>query len=162
VLTAERLRELLAYDPETGAFTWLVSLSRNVPAGRRAGSVRRDGYAQVCIGGVRYMAHTLAWFYVHGEWRVGGLDHVNGDRADNRLANLRRSSPAQNSANSRCHADNVSGFKGVSWHKPTSRWNARIRTGGVNRSLGYFDTPEEAHAAYAKAALEHHGEFARP
>jgi heme-degrading monooxygenase HmoA len=163
-LTAERLRELLAYDPAAGVFTWRVDVRGGawVKAGHVAGTIHsRDGYRQISICKVQHKAHRLAWLYVTGAWPSEQIDHVNGDRSDNRIANLREASAAGNARNARRRIDNVSGFKGAYEYRP-GKWRAYINKDGRRINLGTFATPEEAHAAYVAAAQEHHGEFARP
>ena len=156
-LTAARLRQVLSYSPETGLFHWLKSEKR-VKAGDLAGSYTQ-GYFNVQVDGVLYRAHRLAWLYVHGDWPTKGIDHVNGDGKDNRLANLREADQAQNSANSRRGINCKSGFKGVTAYR--SRWVATIGKFGKKKHIGVFDTPEAAHAAYVTEAGKLHGEFAR-
>lgn len=91
-LTADRLREVLAYDAQTGAFTWRVTQSNRAKAGNTAGSLhRQDGYVYIRVDGVLHKAHRLAWLHVHGAWPTAGVDHVNGDRGQNGIANLRES-----------------------------------------------------------------------
>jgi hypothetical protein len=163
-ITAERLRQLLHYDPERGVFTWLsrpAERSWNTRfAGTRAGTINGLGYVVIGILGRRYKAHRLAWLYVHGEWPGRELDHINCDKSDNRIANLRPATRSQNIANSRARSDSTSGLKGVRWHESSRRWLARLTAGG-KRHIGLFDTPEAAHAAYIAAAEKHFGEFAR-
>lgn len=159
---AERLRSLLDYDPETGKFTWRVRTSNRVDVGRGAGCREaRDGYIYIRLDDTLYKAHRLAWLYVHGEWPIGALDHINGIPGDNRIVNLRAASPSQNSCNQRRQSNNSSGFKGVSWYKRDGKWKAHITYRGKGFHLGYFDTAEEAYAAYCAKAKELHGEFAR-
>jgi hypothetical protein len=161
MITAERLRELLAYDPETGVFTWLVARSNHIKVGDIAGWLNgEEGYTRIKVDGHPYMAHRLAWLHVTGSWPVTQIDHVNCTRDDNRWTNLREATQSQNAANVRIRGKTkASGFKGV--HRHGRRWKAVITKDGRNTSLGYFDAPEEAHAAYVKAAREYHGEFAR-
>jgi hypothetical protein len=162
MLTAERLREVLSYNPETGAFTWLVSTSNRIRVGDVAGSVRPDGYRKICVDGRQYLAHRLAYLYVTGEWPAEYLDHINGNPGDDRWANLRSATGTQNSANKRKQRNNTSGFKGVLRHAARKKqWQARIGINGHGKCLGYFDTPENAHAAYVAAAVKRFGEFAR-
>lgn len=89
------------------------------------------------------------------------IDHINGDGLDNRRCNLRLATKAENQRNRRVPSTNTSGYKGVTWSRNAGRWHARIRAGDRNVHLGYFDTPEEAHAAYCAVAVKYHGEFAR-
>jgi hypothetical protein len=94
-LTAERLREILGYDPETGLFTRLVRTGR-IRAGEVAGTAHSRGYRSIVIDGRVYLSHRLAWLYVHGEWPPEQIDHINRNRADNRLVNLRAAKQSQN------------------------------------------------------------------
>jgi hypothetical protein len=160
-MTSERLRELLHYDPATGVFTRLVKTNRNVRVGDVAGWVNRRGYRYISVDGRLYFAHRLAWLYVTGEWPADQIDHINGIPGDNRWANLRLATGSQNQANARKRADNTSGYKGICWHGPKRKWQARIWVNSRNKSLGYFDSPADAHAAYVVAAQHHFGSFAR-
>lgn len=161
MITVERLREVLRYAPGAGEFRWRVSPSRGVMAGAVAGTTCWRGYRHIKISGRLYLAHRLAWLWAHGEWPDGDIDHIDGDRANNRLSNLRIATRSQNLANTRRHRDNASGFKGVTWVPRVQKWMAQIRVGGRTKYLGYFATPEEAHAAYLEAARQAFGEFAR-
>jgi hypothetical protein len=160
VITAEHLRELLHYDPETGVFTWIMR-----GPGRRlcgtVGSVNPLGYQRIAINRRYYQAHRLAWLYVHGEWPVGDIDHINGDPGDNRIANLRPATRSQNLANSKRRKNNTSGYKGVSWNKQARKWHARIGVDGQYKHLGLFTDPAEAHEAWLAAAKKTSREFAR-
>lgn len=153
-LTAERLHEVLCYYPRTGAFRWRVSRGP-VAAGSLAGTTNHAGYIVISIDGHRYMAHRLAWFYVYGEWPADEIDHRYGVRNDNRLTKLRPATHAQNGQNRhKAYANNRSGFMGVS--KLGGRWRATIKVDDKQKSLGYFGTAEEAHAAYLSAKALHH------
>lgn len=163
-ISAERIRELLEYDPKTGEFTWRVTRNNRVKIGQRAGCKNGCGYITIHSDGVRYKAHRLAWLHVYGEWPEGDLDHQNMDRSDNRIDNLRPATNSQNQANSCLRVNNSSGFRGV-WlmrdHKRAKPWVAKIRKDGKRIHLGYFATPEEGHAAFTAAARRLFGEFAR-
>lgn len=150
-LTAERLRELLHYDPDTGLIFWAAS--RKV-----AGTKQSGGYVQVEIRGRRYVAHRLAWLWMTGQWPRDQIDHINGIRADNRWSNLREATHAENMQNQRSsRSDSLHSSKiGVGFHRVSGKWRARIGLNGVQRTIGYFDSEEEAHAAYLKAKAEHH------
>jgi hypothetical protein len=162
MLTHDRLRELVFYDPETGNFTWRVKRSRGVKAGAIAGTRNRShGYVMICLENHRYRAHRLAWFYVHGEWPDGDIDHIDGDRTNNRIGNLRPCCDRLNAGNARRYANNSSGYKGVSWHKGNRAWCAQIRIDGRLKHLGQYDCPKKAHGAYMTAARKVFGEFAR-
>lgn len=161
-LTADYLREVLDYDPETGVFRWKQHLSNRRGAGEIAGCVcKRDGYNLVGINGTVYKANRLAWLYVHGEWPPRYVDHINGMTGDDRIANLRLATPAENLWNRGKQKNNTSGYKGVTYHPGTGKWWARINRHGKTYRLGLHKTPEEAHAAYAEAAERLHGDFAR-
>lgn len=160
MLTVERLRQVLHYDPTTGIFTWLVATARQINAGDIAGSLDGDGYLAIQIDTRRYKAHRLAWLYVYGVWPIHQVDHKNCRRSDNRVANLREATNQQNSANSSLGRNNSSGFKGV-FCRHNNRWEAAIKVNGKYKSLGCFNTPGDAHTAYEIAAQHHFGEFAR-
>lgn len=160
MLTAERARELFDYDPDTGDLTWKVSLSSRAPIGRVVNTRHGDGYYCVCIDRKMYLAHRIIWLIVYGKWPDKLIDHVNGNKCDNRLCNLRKATHSENGWNSGIRTNNTSGFKGVCKHHKCGKWLARIRIGnGVRKHLGLFDTPEAANAAYRRAAEEHHGAF---
>jgi hypothetical protein len=158
---AERVRQLLDYDPSTGMFRWRVKPSKRIGIGAVAGSLSSDGHRRIEINRVRYQAHHLAWLLTYGEWPTSVIDHANGDPDDNRIGNLRAATNAQNMQNCRRFSTNSSGFKGVTFCHQTRRWRAHIVVDGRYLHLGWFSSPEEAHAAYVAAAIEHFGEFAR-
>ena len=160
MLTAERLREVLGYDPLTGVFTWREGRrNQYARAGSVAGTLTWKGYVHIGIDRRYYGAHQLAWLYTHGEWARPCVDHRNGDRADNRIDNLRRATNSQNGANVGPYKTNTSGFRGVS--PANGRWVASISKDGHQTHIGTFGTPEEAHRAYVAKAMELFGEFAR-
>lgn len=161
MLTANRLRELLDYEPETGVLTWRV-LRSNIHKGSIAGFAHRAiGYRVIRIDGQKYLAHRLAWLHVTGRWPEGDIDHSNRDGFDNRFANLREASRSQNAGNQKRRVTNRSGFKGVARIAGREKWQGKICVRGKQIYLGLFDTPEAAHAAYCAAAEKHFGEFAR-
>lgn len=160
LLTCDDFRRILSYDQETGSITWVARNNRR-KAGERAGRPSVRGCIVITLHKRSYYAHRIAWLMVYGIWPDGIIDHINGDPADNRIANLRIASKAQNSHNRGRQKNNRSGFKGVCWHKRNKTWQASIVTCGKRKHLGRFDSAEEASAAYEAAALELHGEFAR-
>ena len=159
MITAEELREQLDYDPETGVFTRRVTMSNRIKIGDVAGSLSDEGYLKFRVNNKRYFAHRLAWLYVHGVWPCAQIDHINGDRDDNRIANLREATCVENSRNSKKRRGGRCRLKGVYIQK--HRFGAQIRVQGKNIYLGYYDTEEEAHAAYVAAAEKEFGAFAR-
>lgn len=154
MITQERLKQVLLYDPETGIFTWLKS-HRNIKPGDRAGCLD-DGYIKIKVDREKHRAHKLAWFYVYGEW-PDQLDHRDLDKSNNRIQNLRKANHTQNNANKPIQKNNTSGFRGVTFFKPRGRWRVLIR----GKYVGSYRTKEAAAAAYARAAKEHFGEFSR-
>jgi hypothetical protein len=150
------------FDQDTGEFYWLVSMvKQRIVAGEKASTaLRRDGYRRVSVAKTHFAAHRLAWFLVHSFVPLW-IDHINGDRADNRLCNLRECTPSQNQWNRGPERRNKTGYKGVGLNESGNRFRAYIRFKTKTYALGTFDTPEEAHAAYVSAASSLHGEFAR-
>lgn len=162
-LTLTRVHAALSYDPATGVFAWRYQPGRGH---KRAGSVAghlhaTTGYVTIWLDGASYLAHRLAWFYVHGEWPAVYLDHTNGNQADNCLRNLREATQQQNSANQhRLRPANKSGFRGVSFRRETGKWRAVLKVGRKQRSLGCFSTPQQAKAAHDAAFRQQFGEYA--
>ena len=155
-LSSARLRKLLDYNPETGVFTWLVNRGNNRCAGKIAGTIRKDGHRQIGIDGRYYLTGPLAWLWMTGMWRFWPseqIDHINGKRDDDRIANLRLATGTQNQGNRR--GTNQQGLKGITFQK--GRFVAGIKMNGRNVYLGSFDTAKEAHAAYLAAARKHFG-----
>lgn len=160
MITRERLQELLRYEPDTGKFYWICKRGV-VPSGSEAGWISEYGYVRIAIDKRSYMAHRLAWLYIYGVWPDRDVDHVNGDRCDNRVCNLRLASRAENIRNSRKRTSNRSGLKGVCWKKNRNKWHAQITVDGKGLHLGFFDDKYEAHEAYCRASKLYHGEFSR-
>jgi hypothetical protein len=166
-LTAERLRELLDYNQDSGIFTWKVDRKCGTRsggqsmrlAGKVAGSVNKVlGYVIVGIDRTTYLAHRLAWLHVHGKWPERQIDHIDGDRANNRLANLRDVTARVNAENKR---DSLSSKQtpapiGAFWRKIPKRWAAGIQVHGRYVHLGHFDSAEQAHEAYLLAKRRLH------
>lgn len=159
MLTAERLREVLHYDPATGHWRWLVTFN-TVKVGDRAGWTDR-GYIRIAVDGHSYRSARLAWLYMTGAWPPCQVDHENTVESDDRWDNLRVANESEQQANRKCFRNNVVGVKGVRRVRDTHRFAARIYSSGTSLHLGCFDTIEEAGAAYAAAAQKVHGEFAR-
>jgi hypothetical protein len=157
-LTAERLRELLNYDPDTGLFTHRVS-RRGVTAGKIVGSKHAKGYIVIRVDEKLYLAHRLAVLWMTGVWPKEHVDHRDLNRANNVWDNIREATNAQNMANMGVPKHNTTGFKGVT--RRGEGFVSQICINGRHKYLGQFTTPEDAHAAYVIAANENFGEFAR-
>jgi hypothetical protein len=154
------IASVLEYNAETGVLRWKVSTSRCVRVGQVAGSVLPNGYLYVGIGGRRFLAHRIIWLLTNGEWPAGLIDHINGQKCDNRIANLRVCSHAENTRNSRTPRNNTSGVKGVSWDNAKKAWDVGIRMYGRNIRAGSFKDFEEAKRAIVELRQRLHGEFA--
>lgn len=159
-LTAEKLRELIHYDPETGAFAWRKS-HRGVRPGKCGRISKRSGYRDICIDYTLYRSHRLAFLYMTGKWPTKDIDHKNRIRSDNRWSNLREATSTQNSANVSVKTTNTTGFIGVVWDKARNKWRAQIRIDGRKTNLGRFDQIEDAIKRHDIAAIEAFGEFAQ-
>jgi hypothetical protein len=158
-LTVKKLREMLDYDPENGFFRWKIRWKR-VRIGQLAG-VSGPRYARIMLGQRRFYAHRLAWLYVYGVWPQHEIDHIDGDRLNNRISNLREATSSENKRNTRKRSNNTSGFKGVSFDKSKKLWTAQIATNRKYIHIGRFKTPEAAYEAYCAAAERLHGDFAQ-
>jgi hypothetical protein len=143
MLTQQQLKELLSYDANNGDFVWLVQRGRK-KAGELAGVKDHYGYVVIRIDTKLYKAHRLAWLYTHGEWPINGLDHINRDRADNRIENLRDVSHSANMHNAKVRCGSKSGFAGVRWRPERNRWVASIKLGYRHYNLGSFQSFDEA------------------
>ena len=155
MLEQEKLKSILEYDPETGLFRWKV-----LGWGRKAGwfgGTSGHRYLRVYVPDKQYFAHRLAWFYVYGSMPNGEIDHINGNRHDNRIVNLRIATRSQQLGNSRAQPRNKSGYKGVSWKRNRGKWCVQI----LNRYVGLFSDKVEAARAYDEKAKEVFGDFAR-
>ncbi|WP_424138634.1 HNH endonuclease [Roseomonas chloroacetimidivorans] len=157
----DRLRSRLAYCPTTGVLRWRHTRPGPKSRSDDAGCVKPDGYRYVRFEGGNYLAHRLIWLMMTGDEPGRFIDHINGEPSDNRWANLRLASHAENMRNSRMQRNNTSGFKGVRYDRARQRWIAEIKKDGRTIRLGRFGTAEAAGAARAAAAAELHGEFAR-
>lgn len=155
-ITQEALKSILEYDQNTGVFKWIKRLSKRVHVGDIAGHLVDDGYVLIGIGRSVYRAHILAWLYVHGEYPNSQIDHINQNKQDNRILNLRLVSKKQNMENRGSQKNNTTGFKGVSWHKQRKKFVAWIKHNGKQRYLGIYASAEQAYSAYQKAAAELH------
>ena len=166
--TPELLRQLLRYEPETGRLFWRSceeSKRRNAFANKEAGTISSIGYRKIFVYYKQYAAHRIAWAMHYGAWPKAQLDHINHDRADNRIDNLREVTNAENRFNLSARTDNTSGTQGVFWEKRTSRWRATITKNGKKNHLGSFKSKDEAISAREAAAVAmgfhaNHGHYA--
>jgi hypothetical protein len=171
-LTVLHLYMVLNYFPETGVFQWkertlvLANMLGIDPvslkmwntryADKIAGSINDKGYLVVRIAGHACKLHRAAWMMTHGVWPEHDIDHINGDKSDNRIKNLRAVSRAENMKNKPIYRQNSSGITGVGWHRVTGKWAAKIRVNGKDIHLGVFETVELAEQT-RKAAEIHYG-----
>ena len=156
-LTAEQLRSILHYDPATGIFTWKVRTAHQVKVGDIAGCPGGDGYLRISVQSRRYQAHRLAWLHVYGSWPNDQIDHINRNRSDNRISNLRDVTQKQNHQNKSKPSNNTSGHSGVRWHKKSSKWVAQITHNKKHIHLGSFASLEGAVAARKAGELKYWG-----
>jgi hypothetical protein len=150
-LTHDELHRILNYNKQTGVFTWLVDSGARKCAGLQAGSLSTMNRVYISIKRKKYLAHRLAWFYVHGVWPSAQIDHKDGDPTNNRLSNLREATNAQNQQNLR-NPKGLNPYVGVHYVPRGSKWAARIN----GKHIGYAKTAERAHALYLKAKAELH------
>lgn len=155
-MNEENLLSTFRYEPETGLLYRMKSPKKRFE-GKVVGAKESRGYLQVRFEGRLYMAHRIIWFIVYGHWPQEEIDHINRDRADNRLSNLRLATRQENTWNASLRKDNRFGAKGVS--DRYGRYVAIIRVNGANTNLGYFNTVAEAAEAYKSAAKQLRGEF---
>ena len=143
MLSAAEIQAVVSYDSMTGEFVWNEGQRR---ARKIAGCVDADGYRRISIGGKLHQAHRLAWVLVNGAPPTGQIDHINGLKGDNRIANLRDVSGAENQQN-RHRAQGANRFPWVSWKNKEKRWRAAFRVNGKTVTVGHFSTAESAYAA---------------
>lgn len=153
--TIEHLRGALSYDISTGVFVWKHNARRPDLIGRTAGAKQSAGYWAIAIHNKKQLAHRLAWFYVTGKWPTQHIDHINGDKRDNRFANLREVTRFENLQNMRkATKANKCGYLGVSAHQ--GKWRMQIMANGKRVRMSGFETPEAAHEAYVLAKRKFH------
>lgn len=155
-LTHDKLTDLLAYDPDTGIFTWKSRANKRLFVGSRAGYVGSQGYRYIKILGKKYPEHRLAWFYVHGQLNPKRhIDHINHDRSDNRMANLRLVTAAQNAQNRSKTTHSRTQQTGIYYRKRDKKYVAQLRVGGRKVFQKAFDDADEAAQAYKEQALRY-------
>lgn len=155
-MDAERVRELFNYDPETGIIECKIS-RRKARAGSIAGKLTWHGYLRTEVEGKKYYNHLLAWLFVHGEWPPDEIDHIDRDKTNNRISNLRLATHAQNKRNSPGRRKTLKG----AYRRSNGSWRSQLRYDGALLELGTFKTEQEAHEAYKRTAERLYGEFMR-
>lgn len=149
MIDATTLRSVLDYNPITGVFVWKVRSSARTYPGDVAGCKDKEGYRVIKFQRRVYFAHRLAWLYVYGEWPKAKTDHINGDKADNRIDNLRDVTQSQNMQNQyRAMKNSRTGYLGVCTTEYANKFDAVININGKQVRLGRFDSPEKAHEVY--------------
>lgn len=174
-----QLRQLLRYDPETGKLFWREAGIEFFEDGKRSAISRwrhwnstypgreaftannGNGYKRGAFRRVDLYAHRVVWAIIHGEWPVNEIDHIDLDRTNNKICNLREAIRNENAWNAPHHKDNKSGLKGVVLDKRRGHWSAKIMKFGKLYNLGRFNTAQEAHEAYCRASKTLHEEFSR-
>jgi hypothetical protein len=159
MITQQELKEFLHYDQDTGIFTWIKTSSKSIKIGYIAGYLHKDGYFRIRLHGNKYLAHRLAWLYVHG-YMPDCIDHINNTKNDNRISNLRQATAFENACNRKKASHNTSGIKGVHWCKKDKKWIARINVNNKRIVLGYFNNLEFAELVINEARQKYHGEYA--
>jgi hypothetical protein len=158
-MTAELAQSLWDYNAETGVLRWKVSPRYGVHVGDVTGCPNRDGHLQVRYKGKAYQVHRLIWIITTGNWPIEELDHINGVRDDNRLVNLREATRRQNCRNKTCHR--VGQLRFTTYAKSKGKWMAQPpRINGKQKTLGYYDTMQEASEAAERWVLDNHPELA--
>ena len=162
MISPDELAKYIAYDPETGIFTFVhdCGYRNRIKAGDTMGSVSKRGYITLSIYGVQYRAHRVAWAMMTGSWSKYEIDHKNGEKGDNRWCNLREATRSQNCQNARKYDSNTSGFKGVHRFDKTY-WRATVSHDGKRHHIGLFRCPTAAYVARIAKVKELHGEFMR-
>lgn len=153
------VRELFDYH-EDGYLIWRRNQGYNKTKGRRAGVLEYHGYSRVRVYKKSYAEHRLIWMWHYGTVPSMDLDHIDRNRSNNRIENLRLASRARNNQNSTKRKNTSSRWKGVSWAKHVRKWHAYLNTENGRLQLGYFDKEVDAAAAYDRAAEEHFGDYA--
>jgi len=160
MVTAKCVREFFGYNPITGILFRTKTINSRAQTGTIINTRDKKGYIIVGFANKRYKAHRIIWLLVTGCWPKDHIDHINGDKSDNRWLNLREATNSQNHYNMGPTKLNRSGLKGVGKHAD-GKWRAYIKGNGKLIHLGLFDSPEVAHEAYRVAARKFHGKFAR-
>lgn len=161
-ISQEDVRSHFKYNKETGDLKWR-KITSNAASKNKISCVGSSGYIIVGFKGRRYLAHRLIWLYAHGVMPDGEIDHINRNRQDNRISNLRDATSSENNLNRDILSNNTSGTIGVSWHKASCKWGAKLARNGVVKWLGLFESKDLAIQAREKAVIDFNsGEIPMP
>lgn len=153
-ISQDELKNLLKYDPTTGIFTWIKCANKNIRVGDVAGTDDKKGYRLIYVKGVLYKAHRLAWLYMYGVFPNNVIDHINQNKGDNRIENLRDCTHSENLQNSKIDKRNKHGHKGINFFY--GKWRATIAINKKSKHLGLFEKIEDAINARKKAENDLH------
>jgi hypothetical protein len=157
-----KMREFIAYDPETGEMTWKKVLSnRTKPNAVCGGNLDSKGYKRVCFDKKQYRAHRVAWALFYDKEPTLQIDHINGNKLDNRISNLRQATNYENSRNCGISKNNTSGITGVTYHAKAKKWIAQIMVNRQNYYLGLYNNMADAAAARQAAQIQFFQNFSR-
>jgi len=159
-ISHDELLELIHYDPIAGEWNWTGRRTKGIIKGAKPGNISKTGRLRIFVNGKFYLSSRLAFFYMTGRWSEYDIDHIDGNKLNDRFSNLREATRSQNLANKKCMRK---GLKGVTLHKRRTKdvWSACVQVNKKSIRLGFFGTEQEAHEAYCQAAKKYHGEFAR-
>jgi len=155
--TQEYLKSALDYNKDTGIFTWAKQHGKKIKVGNVAGYTRPDKYISIRVDLKNYLAHRLAWFYIHGIWPEHQIDHIDSIRNHNWIDNLREATNQENTHNlKKAYCNNITGLLGVKFDRRRNTYSSRIMKSGIEFYLGYFNTAEEAHERYLEEKRKIH------
>jgi len=160
MITQQELKELVNYDKDTGIFTWKKRTSNRVKVGDAIGNLHNCGYVEMSVGGKRYLAHRIAWLYMYG-YIPQLIDHIDGNKQNNKICNLREATYQSNVYNSKIRSDNKSGVRCVSWNKKRNSWEVRLKIDGKLKHYGDYKDLSDAKKVADKIRSESHKEFYR-
>jgi hypothetical protein len=165
-VSAEYVRQILDYNPDKGVLVWRCRPDRDKKwnsrcAGKEAGEFSPSKYRRLTIDGKTFSYHHIVWLHQTGEWPIRELDHIDRDKMNNRIENLRLATRSEQMRNTVVRKDNKTGLKGVCWDKKSQRWFVSINVEKETKYRGYFNCPELAHLVYSELAGKYHGKFAR-
>jgi hypothetical protein len=160
MITQNDLKKILSYDQETGIFSW-KNPRKKTNIGKIAGCKHHSGYIVISIKNKQYQAHRLAWIYIYGDIIKPEIDHINLNKSDNRIINLREANRSENQLNKVASKHSKTQIKGVSWHKTNLKWRVQCSINKKQTDIGYFDDLEFAELVAIEARNKYHKEFAR-